>query len=515
MSRRQSQRAFFELATGDRTAGRDSIADRVSAIATSAFPLLQEDIFSVRESPLNAVAPFLFRPLRFVLDLDVDDTIIGTPRADELSGGVGDDDIFGRGSDDLLDGGVGNDVLFGEAGNDELRGGEGDDDLFGDNFGDEGDDTLEGGPGDDDLYGFAGDDDLDGGPDDDDLYGGSGDDDLIGGSGNDDLFGGDGNDDLRGGPGNDLLAGGAGNDIFMKGGSGDDTLEGGSGNDDLAGGTGVDLLEGGSGNDTLRGNDAGNIADNEVDTLIGGFGDDVYYNTFSREDEIIELANQGTGDTLIIVPAAGESGQVRLMNEQVFENGSVINQGFGFLRDDPTLDSQVSLFGTGMANRLGGSFGGDRIFGLGGNDTIDGGFGADVIDAGNGDDTIFLDDYELAPNEPAINRPAQGKTLTGGQGADTFVLRQNSDSPASDPDIITDFTPGEDKLDLSAALPDNFIFVAGNTNATNEFFVAQVGDDVEVRVDSIGFAMPASAQPINIVLLDLQADQITVDDFIL
>ncbi|AZE61521.1 MULTISPECIES: M10 family metallopeptidase C-terminal domain-containing protein [Pseudomonas fluorescens group] len=47
---------------------------------------------------------------------------------------------------------------------------------------------------------------------------------------------------------------------------------------------------------------------------------------------------------------------------------------------------------------------------------------------------------------------AGGDTLTGGGGADTFVYNRASDSPAENPDTLTDFTSGIDKIDLSGLL---------------------------------------------------------------
>jgi Ca2+-binding RTX toxin-like protein len=40
--------------------------------------------------------------------------------------------------------------------------------------------------------------------------------------------------------------------------------------------------------------------------------------------------------------------------------------------------------------------------------------------------------------------------LTGGNGADTFVLTSTADSNAAARDVITDFTAGSDRIDLSA-----------------------------------------------------------------
>lgn len=57
--------------------------------------------------------------------------LIGTPHADDLSGGNGDDLIAGLGGNDRLQGQSGNDVLLGGSGNDDLNGGPGRDILVG------------------------------------------------------------------------------------------------------------------------------------------------------------------------------------------------------------------------------------------------------------------------------------------------------------------------------------------------------------------------------------------------
>ena len=490
------------------TANKDRV-DSFRVIVTDFVPFIREGFLIGREAPFETIAPFIFRPLRFDFDRDPNDSIIGTPDADKLFGGNGNDDIFGLGGDDILDGGPGDDELFGGDGDDNLNGRSDDDEVYGGN----GDDSLLGEEGDDTLFGEAGDDDLLGGGGDDRLFGdnltGDGADDLRGGAGNDELYGFGGPDDLRGGSGDDMLFGGRGDDVFIQGGSGDDTLDGGPGNDDLSGGTGSDVLEGGSGDDILRGNALGNVADGEIDTLIGGTGSDIYFNTFSGEDQIVELPGQGAADTLVIIPAVGDAGDFVLPD--VFENGSVDNRGFGFA-GELADGSQVRLFGNDLDNDLGGGFGADVVFGGAGDDTIDAGTAADIIDGGPGNDTIFLADRLPLPEQPASEVPAQGKIVTGGVGADLFVLAQLTDSPSADPDRITDFEIGTDRIDLSA-LPDDYAFSPSPTPG-NDILVEASGGDARVRVDAVAFA--EDNQPINIILSGLaaQVDQFTAADFI-
>ncbi len=79
--------------------------------------------------------------------------------------------------------------------------------------------------------------------------------------------------------------------------------------------------------------------------------------------------------------------------------------------------------------------GADRLIGLGGDDTLSGGAGADTLLGGAGADRL---------------RGGGGTDeMVGGSGADLFQFRAVADSPDGDArDVIRDFTPGSDRLDL-------------------------------------------------------------------
>ena len=84
--------------------------------------------------------------------------------------------------------------------------------------------------------------------------------------------------------------------------------------------------------------------------------------------------------------------------------------------------------GGGGHDGLFGHDGLDQIFGEDGNDYIDGGADDDTIDGGGGNDRI-----------------------SGGGGADMFVISADNNA-----DTITDFTPGADKIDLTAVFTGTF-----------------------------------------------------------
>ncbi|WP_308311282.1 calcium-binding protein [Shinella sp. CPCC 101442] len=102
--------------------------------------------------------------------------------------------------------------------------------------------------------------------------------------------------------------------------------------------------------------------------------------------------------------------------------------GDGSAYDSTRNDSDL-LVGTSHADTLRGGRGNDALVGLGGNDKLAGDSGHDRLLGGTGADT-----------------------LTGGSGNDAFVFRSSGEIglAAGARDRITDFTPGRDKIDLSA-----------------------------------------------------------------
>ena len=110
----------------------------------------------------------------------------------------------------------------------------------------------------------------------------------------------------------------------------------------------------------------------------------------------------------------------------------------------------------------------EGVIGTNHNDTLTGSSLEDVLKGGGGNDMI-----EGAGGNDEIHGGTGMDTLTGGAGADTFVFIDTGESPAgTNRDIITDFTPGVDKIDISGidadtalAYDQDFLFQA---NATPE-----------------------------------------------
>jgi Ca2+-binding RTX toxin-like protein len=223
----------------------------------------------------------------------------------------------------------------------------------------------------------------------------AGNDTVFGNDGDDTIAGGDGQDSLRGGNGRDVIYGEQGNDTLL-GDRGDDILVGGLGDDTLDGGGDRDRLFGGAGDDSLFGG-GGNLAD----SLFGGDGDDTL-SGLSGADSL----NGGDGNDSLLGGNSNDTLEGGAGNDTL--NGGSNNDVL-FGGNDTDL-----LQGFGQADSLFGGAGNDRLEGGADNDTLSG-------DAGN-------------------------DTLNGGTGADDFRFV----SIAAGVDLIEDFVPGIDRIDLQA-----------------------------------------------------------------
>ncbi len=146
-------------------------------------------------------------------------------------------------------------------------------------------------------------------------------------------------------------------------------------------------------------------------------------------------------------------------------------------RNDTTADIIAALPGNDYVNTGGGddlifgNVGNDELLGDRGNDSLFGGQDDDILNGGEDDDWI------------AGDRGAD--TLTGGDGADTFLFRTGDGS-----DLLTDFTPGQDKLVVveileNSASGQNRPGVAIGENLIENF---NVGEDRLGTVRVLSFA---------------------------
>jgi Ca2+-binding RTX toxin-like protein len=266
------------------------------------------------------------------------------------------------------------------------------------------------------------------------LFGGAGNDNLRGYKGNDTLEGREGNDVLDGEAGSDTMYGGTGNDIYYVDSWGDRTVEyrnqgtdwvyssishtlgshienlaligtasqgrgnelnnilygtlGTSTSNSLSGNAGNDSLYGFGGNDTLYGDDGDDLLDGGTgnDTMFGSVGNDTYY-VDSTGDRVSENSNQGTDRVYSSISyTLGDN------VENLTLQGTAAN-GFGNQLNN-------AIIGNDANNRLDGGRGNDVLLGRGGNDVLDGN---------------------------SLEAPDDTDYLTGGGGADLFVLQDDGD----------------------------------------------------------------------------------------
>jgi Ca2+-binding RTX toxin-like protein len=346
---------------------------------------------------------------------------VGSAASQTLAGGAFNDALSGRGGDDRLLGHGGNDTLNGGVGRDTMEGGAGNDTYFVDNLGDvvrelvgQGIDTVRA------SLGYALGDNVEAltllGASD--IYG-------VGNALPNMILGNSGDNILDGKAGADTLKGGAGNDTYMVDTAADIVSElAGQGIDTVRSilsyvlGTNLENLTLlGTGNlnaignalaNTLQGNSGNNVLDGKTgaDILKGGAGNDTYV-VDNVGDVVTEVAGGGS-DTVQASVSYTLAGNIETL----------------------TLTGTGNTNGTGnaLANTLIGNIGINTLNGAEGNDTLSGGLGNDTLVGGLGRDV-----------------------LTGGAGADRFDFNAVNESAAAltTRDLIVDFVPGSDRIDLS------------------------------------------------------------------
>jgi Ca2+-binding RTX toxin-like protein len=343
------------------------------------------------------------------------------------------DSIIGWDGKDVIDTGAGNDTVDGGAGADSILGGLGDDSLSGGL----GNDSIDAGDGNDTINDFIGTNALKGGLGADTITGsgtmtgGAGDDLLIAGE----YFSGD-TYIFNLGDGKDTIAEyGASNALGIPGPGMDDTLQFGAG---IVAAT-VSLSR--SGNDLVF---AVNTSDQVTmkDWYLSGIGSGYGY----RFLEKVQFADGTiwTTDTIraMAIPASGTAGADSILGwdgKDVIDGGAgndTIDGGAG--ADTLTgFDGFDLIYGGDGDDNINGGLNGDTLYGGNGNDFIGGGQGLDRIDGGEGNDTII---GGLGTD-----------TLTGGSGADRFSFKHALDG-VTNIDTITDYTSGQDVIELSASI---------------------------------------------------------------
>ncbi|OAM53242.1 hypothetical protein A7981_07560 [Methylovorus sp. MM2] len=425
------------------------------------------------------------------------DTIFGDDNNDFIDGEAGNDFLYGGDGDDTVFGGAGNDNLEGGAGYNKLEGEDGNDTITG---GDDGN-SIEGDAGNDSLEGGAGVDLIEGDIGNDTLNGFSGSDILEGGVGNDILDGGDGDDYLEGGDGIDTLTGGAGADTFkfyspVIAANADiiTDFSGATGNHDkieldayyFSAFLNSDSVSGGNiinGTKALDNDDhliydaltgklyydadgAGGKAAVLFATLLGNKPEMLSADDFkligSMADSIISGAN--TAETWIAAEsiASGYSYNGLGGNDTILGHTSRSGSLSGGLGNDSITagNGGDNLFGNEGNDTLIGGTNNDYLAGGDGNDSLSagngedfllGGIGNDKLDGGAGNDYLRGDDgndtLTGGAGEDTLSGGNGNNVMTGGDDADIFIF--NRPVLAANASTISDFTSGEDILELS------------------------------------------------------------------
>lgn len=221
--------------------------------------------------------------------------------------------------------------------------------------------------------------------------------------------------------------------------------------------TGADKIEGLGGNDTLEG-----LAGK--DTLVGGSGADWIYGG-SNNDVIYgdNTYNYYGGDADVL---------------------------FGGLGND-------TIYAGGGNDVVYGNEGNDRLYGQGGDDIILGWAGRDTLVGGSGNDR--LDGY--SPFEVNAYRSREYDRLTGGSGADTFVLGwrnsyyQDAYYQGLGYATITDFNYQEgDKLQLFGNANDYSLqYTSWSGGSAQDTLVKYKNDIIAVIEDDTSFIFALDA----------------------
>jgi Ca2+-binding RTX toxin-like protein len=269
---------------------------------------------------------------------------------------------------------------------------------------------------------------------------------LSGGDGNDWLVGTGGANTLNGGTGADTMIGGAGNDYFVVDNAGD-SLVGGGGNDGVIamfnytlsadfnvlvlGGTAA-TGTGNANNNSLTGNSMDNTltGGGGADTMTGRGGND-YYVVDSADDFVIEASLEGYDSVASTISTYTLTNNVEIL---------VLSAG---------AEDGV---GNSMANTLIGNADQNFLTGAGGRDSLTGGAGNDSL---------------LGASATSSGGRGEIDTLTGGSDSDVFILGVaagvlyndglTTNSGLADYAYITDFTPGQDVLQLKGAASSYYL----------------------------------------------------------
>jgi Ca2+-binding RTX toxin-like protein len=157
----------------------------------------------------------------------------------------------------------------------------------------------------------------------------------------------------------------------------------------------------------------------------------------------VTVTQGGTQLATLSVNLAGQNGKLDIVQDSgggrslALSASATLISGIG---DARLLGvGHLNLTGHGGANALTGNSGNNQLAGFDGHDTLEGQAGRDTLEGGGGNDLL-----SGGSGDDRVQDGSGLDTLAGGSGADLFVLVADGQS-----DTITDFTLGEDSIDLS------------------------------------------------------------------
>ena len=196
--------------------------------------------------------------------------------------------------------------------------------------------------------------------------------------------------------------------------------------------------------------DTGDALQSVTITRLSSAGSLKLNGTAVKLNQVISAADIGTGK-LVFTPVANANGTAYANWGFKVSDGLALSASaytmtvnVTAVRDDLTKTGTAgndTLAGdtidAGSHDSLSGLAGNDSLSGLAGNDTLDGGAGNDTLNGGSGNDTLI----------GGVGKDA----LTCGAGNDIFDFNALTELglDSATRDVITDFTVGQDKIDLS------------------------------------------------------------------
>jgi len=180
----------------------------------------------------------------------------------------------------------------------------------------------------------------------------------------------------------------------------------------IANGVTIEKATSGSGDDTLTGNSAANIlsSGDGRDTLFGSAGSDIIEGGGNFDTVNYSLLNSTVWVNMANGTATKGDGSVDLLRGVEHFIGS-------------GLDDRID--GSWLGQKIGGGAGADNIFGDGGDDEITGGAGADIVNGGDGDDTLVMSglrgEYSVSAHASVANTFVITDSVANRDGADQFT----------------------------------------------------------------------------------------------